>query len=216
MKRDKRILRAILVALWLAGPTVLAASPSIVIAAPESSGQEEKIQAAFESLSADNVQMWEGKAHAGDAFAQNLMGLAYKYGSFVRQDHSLSAHWFRKAAELGFADAQFNLGRIYGPADGLYRRSRAAPEDYAEAARWLGKAAVRGYAPAQIKLGELYAAGGRGLGPDLVQAYFWTSVAAANGNQTARKLAGAYAARMSEAQLAAATERLRTGSDEAR
>lgn len=182
---------------------------SRVIAAPEGSGQEEKIQAAFESLSADNVRAWEDKAHAGDAFAQNLIGLAHKYGSFVRQDHSLSAHWFRKAAEQGFADAQFNLGRIYGPSDGLYRRNRAAPEDYAEAARWLGKAAMQGYAPAQIKLGELYAAGGYGLDRDLVQAHLWTSLAASNGNQAARKLAESYAEHMSEAQLAATKERLK-------
>lgn len=209
MKLDRRILRPIFLALSLAGPMGLAASPLSVTAARESSGQEEKIQAAFESLSADNVRAWEGKAHSGDAFAQNLMGLAHKYGSFVRRDHALSAQWFRKSADQGFADAQFNLGRIYGPADGLYRKSRAAPEDYAQAARWLGKAAMQGYAPAQVKLGELYAAGGYGLGRDLVQAYLWTSVAAGNGNQTARELAEAYAARMSEVQLAAARERLK-------
>lgn len=187
----------------------LAGLPSNAAAASGSPLQEEKIQAAFESLSADNVGAWEDKAQAGDPFAQNLMGLAHKYGSFVRQDHALSAQWFRKAAEQGFADAQFNLGRIYGPADGLYRRSRAAPEDYAEAARWLGKAAMQRYAPAQLKLGELYAVGGHGLDRDLVHAHFWTSVAAANGNQTARRLAESYAARMSEAQLAAAKERLK-------
>lgn len=195
-----------LVALSLSGFAAFG-MPTGAPAAGSGAFQEEKIQAAFESLSADNVRGWEEKARAGDALAQNLMGLAHKYGTFVRQDHALSAQWFREAAQQGFADAQFNLGRIYGPADGLYRKSRGAPEDYAEAAKWLGKAAAQGYAPAQIKLGELYATGGPGLAQDNGEAYFWTSLAAANGNQAARKQMEVYAARMSEAQVAAAKER---------
>lgn len=196
-------MRRMRAALWLPGLMALATLSS---AAAGDVFHAEKIQAAFESLSAHNVGAWEEKARAGDPLAQNLMGLAHKYGSFVRQDHALSAQWFRKAAEQGFADAQFNLGRIYGPADGLYRRSRAAPEDYAEAAKWLGKAAAQGYAPAQIRLGDLYASGGRGLEQDYVRAYAWTSLAAANGNPPALKQLESYAARMSEAQIAAAKD----------
>lgn len=197
------------VALSLSGFAAFAAASG---AATAGSGafQEEKIQAAFESLSADNIRGWEDKARAGDPLAQNLMGLAHKYGGFVRQDHAASMQWFRKAAEQGFVDAQFNLGRIYGPADGLYRRSRAAPEDYAEAAKWLGKAAAQGYTPAQVKLAELYASGGHGLDRDYVRAYFWTSVAAENGSEPARKQLTSYALRMSEAQIAAAKELART------
>lgn len=170
-------------ALWLAW--LFALLPAAAAAADRF--HEEKIQAAFESLSADNIGEWEKKAQAGDPLAQNLMGSAHKYGRFVRQDHAASMQWFRKAAEQGLADAQFNLGRIYGPADGLYRRSRAVPEDYAEAAKWLGKAAAQDYAPAQVKLAELYASGGRGLDQDYVRAYFWTQVAAENGSEPARK-----------------------------
>lgn len=183
---------------------LLALLPAVAAAADRF--YEEKIQAAFESLSAENIGEWEKKAQAGDPLAQNLMGSAHKYGRFVRQDHGASMQWFRKAAEQGLADAQFNLGRIYGPADGLYRRSRAAPEDYAEAAKWLGKAAVQGYTPAQIKLAELYASGGYGLDKDYVRAYFWTNVAAENGHEAARKQLASYASRMSEAQIAAAKE----------
>ena len=193
-------------AFWLAW--LLALLPAAAAAADRF--QEEKIQAAFESLSADNIGEWETKAQAGDPLAQNLMGLAHKYGRFVRQDHAASLQWFRKAAEQGFVDAQFNLGRIYGPADGLYRRSRAAPEDYGEAAKWLGKAAAQGHTPAQIKLAELYASGGYGLDRDYVQAYLWTSVAAESGSEPARKQLASYTSRMSEAQIAEAKELART------
>ena len=189
-------------ALWLAW--LLALLPAVAAAADRF--YEEKIQAAFESLSPDNIGEWEKKAQAGDPLAQNLMGSAHKYGRFVRQDHAASMQRFRKAAEQGFVDAQFNLGRIYGPADGLYRRSRAAPEDYAEAAKWLGKAAAQGHTPAQVKVAELYAFGGDGLDQDYVRAYFWTSVAAQNGSEPARKRLATYASRMSEAQIAAAKE----------
>ncbi|MGQ0654266.1 MAG: tetratricopeptide repeat protein [Betaproteobacteria bacterium] len=195
-------------ALWLAW--LLALLPAAAATAADRF-QEEKIQAAFESLSIDNIGEWEKRAQAGDALAQNLMGLAHKYGSLVRQDHAVSAQWFRKAAEQGFVDAQFNLGRIYGPADGLYRKRRAAPEDYAEAAKWLGKAAAQCHTPAQVKLAELHASGGHGLDQDYVRAYFWMSRAAANGSEPARKQLTSYASRMSESQVAAAKELARAG-----
>jgi TPR repeat protein len=188
--------------LWL--PLLLALLPGAVAA--EDRFDEQKIQTAFESLSADNIGVWKKKAQTGDPLAQNLMGLAHKYGTFVRQDHGLSVEWFRKAAEQGFADAQFNLGRIYGPADGLYRKGRAAPEDYAQAVKWLRRAAEQGYAPAQTKVAELYASGGHGLERDYVQAYVWMSLAAEKGNEPALKQLALYASHMNEAQIAEAKQ----------
>ena len=62
-----------------------------------------------------------------DPLAQNVMGMAYKYGIGTNQNHAMSLEWFRKAADQGDADAQFNLGRIYGKATGSYAKMRAAP-----------------------------------------------------------------------------------------
>jgi hypothetical protein len=57
----------------------------------------------------------------------------------VRQDYRQAAAWYRKAAEQGNADAQFNLGYLYDKGQGV-------PQDYAQAAAWYRKAAERGVA----------------------------------------------------------------------
>ena len=46
--------------------------------------------------------------------------------------------WFRKAADQGFADAQFNLGVMYGNGEGV-------PESYVRAYVWLSMAKTQGY-----------------------------------------------------------------------
>lgn len=38
----------------------------------------------------------------------------------TQQSHALSLYWFQQAANQGGADAQFNLGRIYGKAIGWF------------------------------------------------------------------------------------------------
>ena len=179
--------------------TVLAvlALPGIALAY-----DSQRLQSALESLSPSTVAGWEQKALAGDALTQNVTGMAYKYGKFgVPQDHAASIKWYRKAAEQGDADAQFNLGRVYDRPIGMYAKSRAAPQDDLEAVNWYGKAAQQGYAPAQSNLAEIYAAGGSGVPQDFVQAYFWMSLAASSGNELAQQKREAYAARLSSAQM---------------
>ena len=53
--------------------------------------------------------------------------------------------WYRKAAEQGDADAQYNLGISYDRGEGV-------PQDYVEAVKWYRKAAEQGDADAQNKL----------------------------------------------------------------
>nr|AFU75978.1 organomercury resistance protein [Burkholderia cepacia]CAC14701.1 merG protein [Pseudomonas sp. ED23-33] len=53
-----------------------------------------KLGAAIETLSPETVSDWEKKARAGDAMAQNIMGLAYKCGMGVKQNHAASIQWF--------------------------------------------------------------------------------------------------------------------------
>ena len=62
---------------------------------------------------------------------------------------------FRKAADQGYTEAQYQLGALYARGLGVTR-------DYTEAGRWYRLAADKGYAPAQHLLGHLYA-NGRGL-----------------------------------------------------
>lgn len=77
-----------------------------------------KLAAALDSSSPQTFPDWEKQARTGNAVAQNVVGMACKYGEVVPQNHVLSLHWFQKAARQADADAQFNLGRIYGKASG--------------------------------------------------------------------------------------------------
>ncbi len=76
----------------------------------------------------------------------------------------------RLLAEQGDADAQFNLGIMYG--DG-----RGVAQDYAEALQWYRKAAEQGYAKAQNNLGFMYS-NGQGVPQDYAQAHMWYNLAA--------------------------------------
>ena len=60
--------------------------------------------------------------------------------------------WYRRAADLGNADAQNNLGNMYASGDGVRRDPR-------EAFRWYMKAAEQGCAAAEINLGRMYETG---------------------------------------------------------
>ena len=57
--------------------------------------------------------------------------------------------WYRKAADQGIAEAQFNLGV-------MYRDGQGVTQDYAEAVKWFRKAADQGNADAQFNLGVMY------------------------------------------------------------
>ena len=56
--------------------------------------------------------------------------------------------WYRKAAEQGQVDAQYNLGSFY-------RKGWGVPKDYAEAVKWYRKAAEQGDEDAKAALKRL-------------------------------------------------------------
>ena len=120
-----------------------------------------------------------------------------------------------KAAELGDASAQLNLGNMYYFGDGvpedkaeavkwyckaaeqghraahnnlgvMYRDGDGVSKDAVEAGKWFRKAADQGVAGAQESLGTMYAEG-EGVPEDDVEAYAWTSVAARNGHEDAKE-----------------------------
>ena len=78
----------------------------------------------------------------------------YDNGHGVPQDYAAAVSWYRKAAEQGDADAQYNLGVMYDAGQGV-------PQDYAAAVSWYRKAAEQGYAGAQYNLGVMYERGSR-------------------------------------------------------
>lgn len=104
----------------------------------------------------------------------------------------------RQLADKGNPAAENALGLLYAQGDA----SRAIQPDQAEAARWFTKAAEQNYVPAQSKLGAFYWRGS-GVPASLNQAYFWTVLARAGGDQTSKTLAPVLAAHMTRAQAAA-------------
>lgn len=141
-------------------------------------------------MNAASFSAWKKRARSGDPVAQNVVGMAYKYGEVTAQSPSLSLHWFLKSARQGDADAQFNLGRIYGKATGsVYGKQRAAPRDDVAAAHWYKSAAEQDYGPAQRNLADMYAEGSPTVPQDRARAVFWLKRAAAAGDLAASGLA---------------------------
>ena len=103
----------------------------------------------------------------------------YDNGQGVAKDQVEAVKWYRKAAEQGFAFAQFNLGLMYGNGQGV-------PKNQVEAIIWYRKAAGQGYADAQNLLGVIYE-DGRGVPKDRVEAVKWYTLAAELGKGETKK-----------------------------
>jgi TPR repeat protein len=104
-------------------------------------------------------------------------------GKGVEQDFKEAVKFFQKAADQGFAEGQFNLGRMYYFGKGVERDSK-------EAFKWQQKAADQGYASAQHHLGVMYRKG-QGVEQDFKEAFKWYQKAADQGNVTAQCSLGA-------------------------
>jgi len=124
-----------------------------------------------------------------------LAGLARPKSLYTPEE----ARAVRSAAELGNADAQFDLGA-------LYRVGNGVPLDVQEASRWFRRAANQGHTVAQLNLGVLYAYG-EGVPKDLVQAHMWLSIAEAKQHKDAKRMLLMIAKEMTEAQKEEATEK---------
>jgi hypothetical protein len=148
----------------------------------------------------------------------------------VAQDYLQAAQWFRRGADAGVPEAQYNLARAYELGRGLMKDESAAQKWYRTAAaagyararynlaimleegrgstadpfaaeEFYRSAAQQNYAPAQNNLGVLLAEG-CDVPADLTQAYAWLAIAAENGaRSTGRDLV---AQQFTSAQLAEA------------
>ncbi|PWB93449.1 SEL1-like repeat protein [Methylosinus sporium] len=172
-------------------------------------------------------------AASGDAHAQYELGLRYAEGrGGAPRDPKLAFQWFEKAADKGFAPAQYRLGSIYEKGMGVerdyakalswYKRAADAGNaramhnlavlfagggdgkpDYDQAAQWFRKAAEYGVRDSQFNLAILCA---RGLGvpQNLTQSYLWFAAAAAQGDEDAAKKRDEVRARLDSKDMAAA------------
>ena len=113
-----------------------------------------------------------------------------------RSDDKQAVAWYRKAAEQGNVDAQYNLGV-------KYEYGKGVAQDYKQAVAWYRKAAEQGDVDAQRILGMMYD-NGVGVVQDNKLAYVWSSVSAANGDVKAATNRDLFAKRLSPAVLAEA------------
>jgi TPR repeat protein len=91
---------------------------------------------------------------------------------------------WRKLAESGHAEAQFDLGYCYGFGTGVAKDAVAAAE-------WYAKAAAQGHASAQCNLGILFESG-KGVAQDFKTAATWYAKAAMQGHFGAQNNLGVF------------------------
>ncbi|GHT43958.1 hypothetical protein FACS189454_00160 [Planctomycetales bacterium] len=120
------------------------------------------------------VDVLRAEAERNNPVAQCVLGERY----YNRQDKVEAVIWFRKAAEQGYAPAEYNLGLCYANGD-------VVAQDKAEAVKWFRKAAEQGHAPAQGNLGLCYY-NGDGVAQDKAEAVNWFRKAAEQGNAKAQ------------------------------
>lgn len=95
----------------------------------------------------EGIERARAAAEEGDSTAQNSFGLRFDSGQGVPRSNAEAAKWFRRAAQQGLSEAQFNLGRL------LYASS-VSPlpvgigEARIEAYMWFHLAAAQGHLPA--------------------------------------------------------------------
>jgi uncharacterized caspase-like protein len=99
-----------------------------------------------------------------------------------RGDYADAMRWYRKAADLGNANAMENVGMLYRMGEGIIR-------DDAEALRWWRKAADLGDANAMNQIGAAYR-DGRGVNRDYIEAMRWFRPSAERGNMHAMTAIG--------------------------
>jgi len=102
------------------------------------------------------------------------------YQSYLKGDYSAAYEEWLPLAELGDAEAQYNLGVMYDEGAGLDR-------DLSTAAAWYRKAAEQGFVDAQTNLAMMHLQG-QGVARDSAMAGSWLRKAADQGDKEAASL----------------------------
>ncbi len=108
----------------------------------------------------------------GVSNAKQLLKQGERY--YDARDYKQAVSCYRKAAELGLAEAQTALGSCYELGQGVQ-------QDYKQARYWLSKAAEQGDAFAQGRIGYFYMCG-KGVERDRERGVYWTRKAADQGD----------------------------------
>ncbi|MGH6877610.1 MAG: hypothetical protein ACREHV_09575 [Rhizomicrobium sp.] len=171
-------------------------------------------------------------ANAGNAKAQEVLGLQYLDGDGVQINEAEAAKWLERAALQGEAVAAYRLGTLFERGQGVpadpakaaqwyavaakagnrkamhnlavaYAQGSGVQKDFISAAQWFARAAALGLADSQFNLAVLYERG-MGVPQSLADAYKWYSIAAAQGDAESKTRIDALASQISSADKAAA------------
>jgi len=103
----------------------------------------------------------------GSLEAQRDLGALYATGDWTGpRDLAMAVDWYRRAAERGHADAQYNLGF-------MYLLGERVASDSQQGLHWLYKSADQGEEPAFRLLVDIYRNGYYGVVPDSAEADRW-------------------------------------------
>jgi TPR repeat protein len=185
----------------------------------------------IQPLSAGGADTLEAAAANGNAIAQFQLGL-----SNLEQGKTEQAVTLIRAASQTLPAAQYRLAKLYETGTGVEKNTEMAKDlteraarsgnriamhdlaiyyaygnggvnvDMGTAAGWFEKAAERGVVDSQFNLAILFE-NGQGVKPSPADAYFWYSIAASQGDQTANARIIALDEIMAPAEIAAAKER---------
>lgn len=110
---------------------------------------------------ADARRWFTVAAEAGDATAQCAVAAMHQFGRYdAEKDPEAAVYWYRRAAEQGYARAQFALGK-------LMAQGKLVEQDDEAAFRWLTLAILNGSEPAKKELSLLTAS----LDEETLEAY---------------------------------------------
>ena len=136
----------------------------------------------------------------------------------LKENYMEAVSWFKKAADMGYADAQYQLALCYYRGTGVnsdktkaiywlqkaadnghlesqynlgvtYLNGEGVKKDFSKALYWFNRSAEQGYVPSQKALGTCYYSG-EGVPKDVRQALFWFEKAAAQGDEEAQNNLG--------------------------
>lgn len=121
---------------------------------------------------AEVFRLYYDAAQRGDVESQYHLGVCYYSSEGVELSREESVKWFRKAAEQGYADAQYMCG--------------ALSESEEDVAKWYYRAAEQGHTVAQTLLGMCYEEG-YGVAQSYDEAEKWYRKAAEQGVEEAKQ-----------------------------
>jgi TPR repeat protein len=163
--------------------------------------KDEKISEKWFSMGYEKIEKNRISAEAGERIAQYW--LAQQFQSWVTwgaknwliheykglkhpekysgsADYEEAARWFKRAADQGLPEAQYQLGKCYEEGKGV-------SEDEVEAVKWYRKAAEQNFEPAQFELTDR-AWNGKGIPKDRVAVFKSYLTASAKGDDVSKVL----------------------------